>query len=205
MSYCNWGHTSAINQLYHDTEWGVPVHDDIKQFEFLTLEVMQCGLNWDLVINKREVFRLCFNGFDYDKIALYQDNEIERILKTPEMIKSRGKVLGIIQNAKCFQKIRAEYGSFSAYLWEFSGGKSILYDKHNQGLIPASNGLSEKISKELKKRGFKYLGPVVIYSHLQACGIINDHDENCPRYHFLVSTYPCVKKRRCLEKNVHAF
>lgn len=205
MSYCHWGHTSAVNQNYHNTKWGIPVHDDQTQFEYITLEVMQCGLNWDLVIHKRDIFHHCFSGFDYDKVATFNQDKVQHILQVPGMIKSPRKIWAVIENAKCFQKIRAEYGSFDAYLWGYSGGKTILYDKHNQGFIPTSNGLSAKISKDLKKRGFKFLGPVVIYSHLQACGIINDHDENCPRYHFIVNTYPCVSKRRFLEKEVHHF
>ena len=205
MSYCNWEHTSEINRKYHDTEWGVPLNDDRGQFEYLFLEVMQCGLNWDLVINKREVFRKCFDDFDYDKIAVYTDKDIERILNTPKMIKSPRKIAAIINNAKHFQEIRKEYGSFCNYIWGFSDGKTILYDKHEEGFIPVSNGLSDTISKDLKKRGFKYLGTVVIYSHLQACGIINDHDKNCPRYKYIVDNFPTIRKQRYLEKNVHDF
>ena len=205
MSYCNWEHTSDANRKYHDTEWGIPLHDDRRQFEYLMLEVMQCGLNWDLVINRREVFCRCFDGFDYDKIATYTTKDILRILNTPKMIKSPRKIEAVINNAKCFQKIRKEYGTFCTYLWKFSDRKTILYDGHNDGFIPVSNGLSDKISKDLKKRGFKYLGTVVIYSHLQACGIINDHDKNCPRYKYIVDNYPTVHKKRYLEKNVHQF
>lgn len=205
MSYCNWGHTSEINQKYHDTEWGIPVHEDKVQFEYLLLEVMQCGLNWDLVINKRAVFSHCFDGFDYDKIAKYTHQDIERILQTPQMIKSPRKIAAIINNARHFTEIRREYGTFDAYLWAFSDGKTILYDHHEKGFIPVSNGLSDQISKDLKKRGFKYLGTVVIYAHLQACGIINDHDENCPRYKYILQHFPTVRKRRYLEKNVQQF
>lgn len=205
MSYCNWEHTSEINRKYHDTEWGVPLYDDRRQFEYLLLEVMQCGLNWDLVINKREVFRKCFDNFNYDKIAAYTDKDIERILNTPKMIKSPRKIVAIINNAKHFQKIRKEYGSFCNYIWGFSDGKTILYDKHNEGFIPVSNGLSDTISQDLKKRGFKYLGTVVIYSHLQACGIINGHDKNCPRYKYIVDNFPTIRKQRYLEKNMHDF
>ena len=205
MSYCNWEHTSATDRKYHDTEWGVPLHNDRGQFEYLLLEVMQCGLNWDLVINKREVFRKCFDNFDYDKIAAYTDEDIERILNTPKMIKSPHKVAAIIDNAKHFQKIRKEYGSFCNYLWGFSDNKTILYDKHEEGFIPVSNGLSYDISKDLKKRGFKYLGSIVIYSHLQACGIINDHDKNCPRYKYIVDNFPIIRKRRYLEREVKQF
>ena len=205
MSYCDWGSTSKENICYHDTEWGVPVWDDVKQFEFLMLEVMQCGLNWQIIISKRSIFRKCFDHFDYDKIANYTQADISRIMNTEGMIKSPRKIDAVIHNAQCFQKIRNEFGSFCNYLWQYSDGKTILYDKHREGYIPISNGLSDAISKDLKKRGFKFLGPVVIYSHLQACGIINDHDKNCPRYNFIVQNFPCVHKKRLLEKDVHCF
>ena len=205
MSYCNWKHTSALNQKYHDTEWGIPLHDDQGQFEYLMLEVMQCGLNWDLIINKRTVFNHCFDNCDYNKIAAYTEADIARIINTPGMIKSPRKITAIINNAKCFQQIRKEYGTFCNYLWRFSDGKTILYGKHDEGFIPVSNGLSDQISKDLKKRGFKYLGTVVIYSHLQACGIINDHDKNCSRYQYIVNHYPTTHKHRLLEKGVQHF
>ena len=202
MSYCRWDYTSAENRRYHDTEWGVPLHDDRGQFEFLAMEAMQCGLSWGLIISRREVLRACFDHFDYDKVAAYTGDDVERIMHTEGMIRARRKIEAIISNARAFQKIRVEFGTFSDYLWAFSGGNSILYNKHADGWIPASNGLSEKISRDLKKRGFKFVGPVVIYSHLQACGIINDHDRSCPCYRKLIETYPTVEKRRYLEKNV---
>lgn len=204
MSYCGWAKTE-LNKKYHDCEWGVPVRDDRIQFEYLMLEVMQCGLSWDLMIKKREIFRECFNNFDYDRVADYKENDIERIMNTDGMIKSRKKIEAIINNAKCFQQIRAEFGSFCDYLWAYSDNKTILYAEHEKGYIPVSNGLSDKISKDLKKRGFKFLGTITVYSHLQAAGIINDHDKNCPRYSYINSNYPTVNKRRYLEKNVTYF
>lgn len=205
MGYCNWETTSEQNRRYHDEEWGVPLHDDRGQFEFLTLEVMQCGLNWDLVIQKRDIFRSCFDNFNYDRIAAYDEKDVERIMNTKGMIRSRRKIEAIIGNARGFQKMQKKYGSFSNWLWSFSGGKTILYHKHGEGWIPVSNYLSEKISKELKKWGFKYLGPITVYSHLQACGIINDHDIHCERYKELTQTYPTVRKRRFKEKNVNYY
>lgn len=187
---------------YHDTEWGVPLHDDRGQFEFLTLEVMQCGLSWGLIIKKREVLRKCFEDFDYEKIAGYGEADIERIMNTAGMIRSRRKTEAVITNARAFLKIREEFGTFCNYFWSFSGGKTILYNKHEDGWIPASNGLSEKISADLKKRGFKFVGSVVIYSHMQACGMINDHDRNCPCRARINEAYPTVRRRRYLEKNV---
>ena len=205
MSYCNWEQTSEANIRYHDEEWGIPVHDDRRQFEHLMMEVMQCGLNWNMMINKREIFRSCFDGFDYDRVAEYREKDIERILSTEGMIRSRRKIEAVINNARCFKKIREEFGSFEAYLWGYSGGKTILYDKHEEGYIPVSNGLSEKISRDLRKRGFKYVGPVTIYSHLQSSGVINDHDKDCPCYKKINDNYPTVRKRRYLEKDVRYY
>ncbi len=205
MAYCNWDTTSELNKRYHDTEWGVPLHDDRGQFEFLMMEVMQCGLSWDLMIRKREIFRACFDGFDYDKIAAYGEADIARIMETEGMIRSRRKIEAVIRNARCFQKIRDEFGTFSEYLWAYSGGKTILYNRHRDGYIPVSNGLSERISKDLKKRGFSFLGPVTVYSHLQACGIICDHGSDCPCYRRIVENYPTVTKRRYLEKQIGFF
>ena len=205
MSYCDWANTSELNKKYHDEEWGIPVKDDRMQFEYLMLEVMQCGLNWNMMIKKREIFRKCFDNFQYDLIANYNENDIQRIMNTEGMIKSKRKIEAIINNAKCFIDIRKEYGSFCKYLWAYSDNKTILYDKHNDGYIPVSNGLSDKISKDLKKRGFKFLGTITIYSHLQAAGIINDHDKNCPRYSYINSKFPTIKKHRFLEKNVSYF
>lgn len=205
MSYCSWENTSKLNIKYHNEEWGVPVYDDRTQFEYLMMEVMQCGLNWNMMINKREIFRKCFDNFNYDKIANYNNKDIERIMATEGMIKSTRKIEAIINNAKCFKKIREEFGSFCNYLWKYSDNKTILYDKHELGYIPTSNGLSDKISKDLKKRGFKFLGTITVYSHLQAAGIINDHDKNCFRYKYINSNYPTVKKRRFLEHDVSYF
>lgn len=205
MSYCDWDKASDLCRKYHDEEWGVPVHDDLKQFEFLMLEAMQCGLSWNLMIQKRGIFRKCFDNFDYDKIALYTEKDVDRILNTEGMIRSPRKVEAVINNAKCFREIRKEYGSFSDYLWGYSGGRTILYDGHADGFIPVSNGLSDRISKDLKKRGFKYLGPVTVYSHLQACGIINDHDGNCPRYDLINASCRTIRKKRDAEKQVSHF
>ncbi|MDO5601140.1 MAG: DNA-3-methyladenine glycosylase I [Oscillospiraceae bacterium] len=192
---CSWCLCNEKMTCYHDEEWGVPLHDDHKQFEFLMMEVMQCGLNWNMMLQKREVFHLCFDGFDYDKIAAYGEEDIARILGTPGMIRSRRKVEAVIHNARCFQKLRAEYGAFSDYLWGFVKGKTVLYMGHRKGRLPAQNALSQKISQSLRRYGFQYLGPVTVYSHLQACGIINDHVESCFRYQDILAHYPVVKKR----------
>lgn len=202
MGYCNWDGACADCVRYHDTEWGVPLHDDRKQFEFLMMEVMQCGLNWDMMIKKRGIFGRCFDRFDDDRVAAYGETDIMRIMNEPGMIRSRRKIEAVIHNARCFREIRAEFGSFSAYLWGFSDGKTILYNKHAAGYIPVSNGLSDQISCDLRRHGFKFLGTVTVYSHLQACGIINDHDAACPRYQEINASHPTIAKRRFREKQV---
>ena len=190
MNRCPWCLINELEIKYHDEEWGVPVHDDQKQFEYLMMEVMQCGLSWDTVLKKREILRACFDRFDFDKVAAYSEADVERIMNTPGMIRSRRKIEAVIGNARIVQQIRKEFGSFSDYLWGYTGGKTLLYKGHETGNVPASNALSEKISKDLKKRGMKYLGPVTVYAHLQACGIINDHQKDCDCYRRLIEQYP---------------
>ena len=190
MNRCPWCLINEQETKYHDEEWGVPVHGDQKQFEYLMMEVMQCGLSWDTVLKKRDIFRACFDRFDFDKIAAYSEEDVERIMNTTGMIRSRRKIEAVIGNARIVQQIREEFGSFSDYLWGYTGGKTLLYKGHELGHVPASNALSEKISKDLKKRGMKYLGPVTVYAHLQACGIINDHQKDCDCYQRLVEQYP---------------
>lgn len=189
MHRCGWCEASEKMIAYHDTEWGVPLHDDQRQFEFLMMEVMQCGLNWNMMIEKREIFRACFAGFDYDQAATFGEAEIARILAYPGMIRSRRKVEAVIQNARCFQAIRAEYGSFSNYLWRYTGGVTYLYPEHQTNWV-AKNALSDEISRDLRRRGFKYLGSITVYSHLQACGIINDHEADCTFGQALKDMYP---------------
>lgn len=196
MERCAWCQCNEKMIKYHDEEWGVPLHDDRKQFEFLMMEVMQCGLNWNMMIQKREIFRECFDSFDYEKVAGYTETDIRRIMETEGMIKSQRKIEAVIHNAGCFMKVREEFGTFSDYLWGFSKGKTVLYMGHQKGSLPARNGLSDAVSKDLKKRGFKYLGSVTVYSHLQACGIVNDHTEDCFRYQAVMEGCPTVRKRR---------
>lgn len=196
MERCGWCLCNEKMIKYHDEEWGVPVHDDRRQFEYLMMEAMQCGLNWNMMIQKREIFQKCFDGFDYEKIAEYGETDIQRIMETEGMIRSRRKIEAMIHNARCFQKVREEFGTFSEYLWGFSKGKMILYMGHQKGQIPARNGLSDLISKDLKKRGFKYLGSVTVYAHLQACGMVNDHVEGCFRYQEVMEGAEVVRKRR---------
>ena len=182
MRCLDWCHMNAKMEAYHDTEWGVPTHDDRKQFEFLMLEALQCGLSWNLILQKREILRRCFADFDPAGVAAFTEAEENKILAVEGMIRSPRKVHAVVKNARAFLTIQKEFGSFSRYLWNYTDGFTYLYDHHPEGQIPAANGLSARISKDLKKRGFSFLGPVTIYSHLQACGIINDHDKTCPRF-----------------------
>lgn len=186
MDRCNWCTNNLILQNYHDNEWGDIVHDDKKHFEYLLMEVMQCGLNWLMILQKREILRTCFDNFDYNIIARYDENDIERIIKTDGMIKSKRKIEAIINNAKCFLKIRDEFTSFDSYLWSFSNYKTLIYIKHQKGFWENHNDLSDRISSDMKRKGFKYLGSITIFSHLQACGIINDHAINCYKYNQVV-------------------
>lgn len=194
MHTCQWP-TTPLYQEYHDHEWGRPVHDDQKQFEHLMLEVMQCGLSWITVLNKREDLRVAFDGFDYKKIALYTDADVERIMNAPNVIRSERKIRAIIHNAQRFIEVQRECGSFCDYIWAFTGGKTLVYEGHPEGNIPAKNELSERISNDLKQRGFKFLGPVTIYSHLQASGLINDHGRDCPCFDDINESTNIVYKR----------
>jgi len=189
---CNWKESSKEMQAYHDTEWGVPTHDDQKLFEYLVLESMQAGLSWELIIRKRETIRKCFCDFSVEKVASLNTEDIDHIMHTDDMIKSLRKVTAMISNAKAFMNVQQEFGSFDKYLWSYSNYKTICYRGHEKGIDVSKNALSELISKDLKKRGFKYIGPVIIYSYLQACGMINDHDENCPCYQNIKKLYPCI-------------
>ena len=195
MGYCNFN-LSEVGRKFHDEEWGVPVHDDRRLFEFLVLAVMQCGFTWEMILRKREVFRLAFDGFDFDRIAAYTDDDISRVLATPGMIHSLAKVKAIIGNAQVVRRLCAEHGSFSAFLWSYTGGRTIVYNGHAKGDIPAGNGLSARIARDLRRLGMKYVGPTTMYLYLQTCGLVNDHSEDCPRFAFINSRYPTVCKRR---------
>ncbi len=200
MGHCDLVFTGEKNRFYHDHEWGIPVHDDRQMFEHLTLECLQCGLSWGLMMKKREIFRQCFENFEYDRIAAYGEDDVRRILNTEGMLKAERKIRAVINNARCYQKIRAEFGSFCDYLWSYTDNKVLLYEGHAEGRIPVSNGLSDKISRDLKKRGFQFVGAITIYSHLQACGIINDHAGDCPCYQRINQTHPTVKRKPDREK-----
>jgi len=184
MKRCSWTGDDPLLVEYHDKEWGVPLHDERKQFEFLSMEVMQCGLSWLTVLRKRENLRSAFDDFDINKVALYDEAKIEEIMKIEGIIHSPRKIRAIINNAKAFLRIQEESGSFSSYLWQFTDNKTVEYSGHADGsILIARNELSDTISKDLKSRGFSYLGSITVYSHLQAAGLINDHRDYCFRYH----------------------
>ena len=187
MNKCLWCQDGGLMEKYHDEEWGNVVHDDYKHFEYLSLEAMQCGLSWNIVIKKRKVIQECFANFDYNKVALFNENDIQRILNTPNMIKSIVKIKGIINNAQCFLKIIQEFGSFDKYFWSFSNNHVMVYLNHQKGLWETHNDISDKLSYDMKKRSFKYLGSVTLYSYMQACGMINDHELSCYKYPILLN------------------
>ena len=176
---CQWCQDGGLLEHYHDTEWGIPCHDDKRLFEYLMLESMSCGLCWNLMLQKREIFHACFADFDYKKVAEYTEADINAAMEYPGMIKSRRKIEAIISNAKCFMQIQQEIGSFDKYLWDYSEGKTFIYQRHLDGEWLTKNDLSDKIAADLKKRGFKFLGSTLIYSYLQGVGIINDHAPEC--------------------------
>lgn len=182
MNRCEWATTDPLLQKYHDEEWGIPVHDDREHYMYMLMESMSCGLSWLLMLKKREVFRACFANFNYEKVARFTSNDVERIMNTENMIRSRRKIEGMIANARAFIKVREEFGTFDNYIWRFSKGETMVYSSHKNKTC-VSNALSDKVSSDLRKRGFKYIGTVITYSHLQAIGMIDDHQENCFKYH----------------------
>ena len=193
MSYCVWFERDDLTRRYHE-EWGTPVYDDRLHFEILSLEVMQCGLSFRLILKKRELLRRLFSGFDFERIALFDTSCEHEVMAAPGMIRSAPKIRAIITNAQAFIRVRKDYGSFSDFVWGFCGSVPILYEGHENGMVPASNALSLRLSSELKKIGFKYIGPVAAYSYLQACGIINDHDKNCPRRAWLLEHFAYTRQ-----------
>lgn len=180
---CGWCLGDPLYETYHDTEWGVPVKDDSTLFEFLILETFQAGLSWITVLRKRENFREAFDNFDYNKIAQYNQTKIDSLLQNPGIIRNKLKVNATVSNARAFMATQKEFGSFSKYIWDFVNGNPIKNEWENYRDAPATTELSDIISKDLKKRGFKFVGSTVIYAHMQATGMVNDHEVNCFRYH----------------------
>ncbi|QCX40992.1 DNA-3-methyladenine glycosylase I [Aureibaculum algae] len=179
---CTWCGNDPLYMAYHDEEWGVPVYDDAKLFEFLVLETFQAGLSWITILKKRENFRVAFDNFDYKKIANYGEDKYESLLQDAGIIRNKLKIRATISNAQAYMEIQKEFGSFSDYIWEFTNGKPIKNKHKSMSDVPATTDLSDKLSKDLKKRGFKFVGSTVIYANMQATGMVNDHVADCFRY-----------------------
>jgi len=182
MNRCAWGSSNPLMIEYHDTEWGVPLHDEQKLFEFLVLEGMQAGLSWSTILNKRQNFRRAFAEFDVEQVARFGKREINRLLKDAGIIRNRLKIEAVINNARQFSEVQQEFGSFDAYIWAFVDGQPIRNEFKSLQEIPARTPLSDAISKDLKQRGFKFVGSTIVYAHMQATGMVNDHLVDCFRY-----------------------
>ena len=178
---CAWA-TTPLGIEYHDAEWGVPLHDDRQLFEFLVLEGAQAGLSWELILRKRDAYRAAFDDFDPSRVAAYDDDKIAELLANPGIVRNRLKVRAAIGNARALLDAQQEFGSFDAYIWRFVGGSPVRNSWQSLGDIPASTTESETMSKELRKRGFRFVGPTICYAFMQATGMVNDHTTDCFRY-----------------------
>lgn len=176
---CGWCEKDDLYRKYHDEEWGKPIYDDDKIFEFLILESFQAGLSWYTILAKRENFKKAFDDFDYKKIAKYSDKKVEELIQNAGIIRNRLKILATITNAQKFMEVQKEFGSFSKYIWDFVGGKPIDNNPKILKEVPATTEISDVLAKDLKKRGFKFMGSTVVYAHMQATGMVNDHVEDC--------------------------
>ena len=182
MNRCAWAGSDPLYVAYHDQEWGVPVHDDRLLFEFLILEGMQAGLSWSTILKKRENFRRAFDGFDPSRVAEYGDEKVATLLADPGIVRNRLKVAAAIRNAQNFLEIQKEFGSLDAYIWQFTGGKPIVNAYRSLREIPAHTPESDAMSKDLIRRGFKFVGSTICYAFMQAVGMVNDHVVDCFRY-----------------------
>ena len=179
---CPWAQKTPLEQGYHDTEWGVPVTDDQVQFEFLVLESFQSGLSWAVVLSKREGFRNAFGGFQPAVVARYGQNDVERLVADASIIRNRRKIEAAIKNARAFLQVQAGFGSFSSYIWSFVGGQPITNRWDRMEQVPATSPQSTALAKDMKARGFSFVGPTVAYAHMQATGLVNDHLAGCFRH-----------------------
>jgi DNA-3-methyladenine glycosylase I len=180
---CKWAEGVSLDYIeYHDREWGVPVFDDRVQFEFLILEGAQAGLSWSTILNKRDGYRKAFADFDVQKVARFTDKRIEKLLQNPGIVRNRLKVASAVGNAKAFIAVQKEFGTFSEYIWGFVGGEAVQHRFDKDSDVPATSPESDALSKDLKKRGFKFVGSTIMYAHMQATGLVNDHVVSCFRY-----------------------
>ena len=182
MKRCDWANRSELEQSYHDHEWGVEIHDDRTLFEFLVLEGAQAGLSWSTILRKREGYRRAFDHFDARKISRYSEDTVSRLLVNPEIIRNRLKINATITNARAFLQVQKEFGSFDRYIWQFVNGKPIRNSWRKMTDIPSSTPESDAMSRDLQKRGFKFIGPTICYAFMQAVGMVNDHVVDCFRY-----------------------
>ncbi len=182
---CKWPGNRELDIIYHDEEWGVPLHDDRKLFEFLVLDAFQAGLSWSTILKKRENFRLAFDNFDPEIISKYDESKVNELLLDAGIIRNRLKIESTITNAINFLKVRSEFGTFDKYIWQFTGGKTIVNSWSSIDQIPVSTDESDRMSKDLKKRGFRFVGTTICYAFMQAAGMVNDHTVNCFRYNEL--------------------
>ena len=176
---CGWSEKDDLYRKYHDEEWGKPVYDDATIFEFLVLESFQAGLSWYMILKKRENFKIAFDHFNYQKIALYSDEKIEEVMNNAGIVRNKLKILATINNAQKFMEVQKEFGSFSKYIWSFVDEKPIVNHPKTLAEVPATTEISDALSQDLKKRGFKFLGSTVVYAHMQATGMVNDHLTDC--------------------------
>ncbi|MFX0142393.1 MAG: DNA-3-methyladenine glycosylase I [Candidatus Hodarchaeota archaeon] len=179
---CNWASNDDRMRKYHDIEWGTPIHDDRLLFEFLILEGAQAGLSWNTILQKRENFKVAFDNFDYNKIAKYNEQKVQKLMNNEGIIRNRRKIEAIITNAKALLDVQKEFGSFNKYIWKFVNNKTIDNKFKELSELPSKTEQSEKMSKDLKKRGFKFVGPTICYAFMQAVGMVNDHVISCFRY-----------------------
>ena len=179
---CTWPGTDPLYLRYHDREWGVPLHNDRRLFEFLVLEGAQAGLSWITILRKRPAYRLAFHGFDYNKVARYGERDVKRLLGDAGIVRNDLKVRSAIRNARAFLKVREEFGTFDRYMWRFIDGEPVVNRWRATKQIPPRTPLSDKISKDLKQRGFNFVGSTIVYSHMQATGMVNDHLVSCFRH-----------------------
>lgn len=177
---CNWAKSSEREQVYHDEEWCVPSYDDRYLFEMLNLEGAQAGLSWRTILDKREAYKQAFANFDIETCAHFSEDDLEQLRQNEGIIRNRLKIRAVQTNAEAALKVQAEFGSFSSYVWHFTDHKRIIHHFENESEVPAQNELSERVSRDMKKRGFKFVGPVIIYSYLQAVGVLDDHVVSCP-------------------------
>ena len=182
LTRCPWAGSDPDMVAYHDTEWGVPVHDDRTLFEFITLEAAQAGLSWSTVLHKRAAYRRAFADFDVVKVARFGAHKVERLMLNAGIIRNRAKILAAISNAARFIEVQSEFGSFDRYIWNFADGKPVANRRKSVSDIPATTAISDALAKDLKQRGFKFVGSTVMYAHMQATGMVNDHLTSCFRY-----------------------